>query len=110
MIVNDKKDETARQLAESHRQVEPTIERIIRFHGGNEDADEEPIKLLEVNTATVEAGIIPVILGATDEVPFATIIIEITREEWDKVRNGELDLPNGWEQGPTLWPEKQMAG
>lgn len=110
MTVNNKKDKTARELAESHRKVEPTIETIIRLHGGNEDAVDEPIKLLEVNTATVEAGIIPVIFGATDEVPFATIIIEITREEWDRVRNGELALPNDWQLGRTLWPEKQMAG
>src|SRR5690606_40375599 len=45
------KDEVARLLAEAHRDMEPTINRIIRLIADQENHAREPVKLLEVNPA-----------------------------------------------------------
>jgi hypothetical protein len=43
------KDEAVRELAEWHFSVEPDLTQVIRIVSDNEDAPNEPIKLLEVN-------------------------------------------------------------
>jgi len=101
--MNATKDETATDLARYHFEVEPTVRRVVRVRSSNEDSEEEPIKLLEVNSATVPAGIVPVKFGATDAVPFASVIIEITDQEYDQLLGEILSLPNGWRLAETLF-------
>jgi hypothetical protein len=50
------KDDAARDLAEWHFGVEPDLKEIIRIVANDEDALDEPIKLLEVNAAAVATG------------------------------------------------------
>src|SRR6266511_997438 len=92
------KEQVAERLARSHCQVEPDIERIVRVVGSNEDLGSEPVKLLEVNPNTVAAGIQPIYFGADVRhgIPFPSVIIEVTPDEFDQVRAEELLLPHGW--------------
>jgi hypothetical protein len=101
--MNAGKDATARDLAAYHSQTESTLQKIVRVRSGNEDSDKEPIKLLEVNTATVPAGIMPVKFGATEDVPFSIVIIEITDREYEEVVSNGLSLPDEWMLGETLF-------
>ncbi len=101
------KDEIARAIAEAHRRVEPAINRIIRVVADEDsEADSsEPIKLLEVNPDTSASGILPIAFGADPpNIPFPSVVIEVTEGEFDEIQNGRLFLPEGWQLGNTLYP------
>jgi len=91
------KDEAVRELAEWHFSVEPDLTHVIRIVADNEDAPNEPIKLLEVNAATVATGSVePFAFSPSESVPFPTVIAEVTPEEFERIQRAELMLPNGW--------------
>ncbi|HEY4120608.1 MAG TPA: hypothetical protein VGM56_22240 [Byssovorax sp.] len=95
--MNISKDAAARELAEWHLKVEPALERVYRIVTSTEDAPGEPIKLLEVNPATVTTGSVePFAFGASREVPFPTVIAEVTPEEFTRIEQKQLSLPQGW--------------
>jgi hypothetical protein len=102
----DTKDEEARRLADSHYEVEPGISQIYRVTTSEEleAMDEEPIKLLEVNEFTIPSGIMPLKFGPLPSrgIHFRSIIIEVTPEEFRKIRTRELTLPAGWSVGELL--------
>ena len=94
------KDDTAEELARSHFTVEPDIVAIFRVRAGQRESQpSEPVKLLEVNRHTPSAGIQPVHFGPDPAagIHHASVIIEVTPEEYEQVRRGELRLPEGWE-------------
>jgi hypothetical protein len=98
------KAETAKILADAHRRIEPTISRIIRLIAEQEQ-ETEPIKLLEVNPETSPAGVLPIVFGAAPpQVPFPSVIVEVTEEEFEDIRAGRLSLPQGWRLGDELYP------
>jgi hypothetical protein len=99
------KNEIAKTLADAHRKFEPGIIRIIRVLGDREDDPSEPVKLLEVNPDTSPSGIVPIAFGPDPpDIPFASVIIDITEGEYEDFRNGALSLPEGWRPGDTLYP------
>jgi hypothetical protein len=99
------KDEIARLLAEAHREMEPTISRIIRLLDDREADVREPVKLLEVNPATSRSGILPIaFIADPPEVPYASVVVEVTEEEYQQILAGTLKLPEGWSPGDTLYP------
>jgi hypothetical protein len=99
------KDEVARVLAVAHREMDPAINRIIRLVVDREDEVREPVKLLEVNPATSPSGILPIAFGADPpEIPFPSVVVEVTEAEYDQIATGELPLPEGWRLGDTLYP------
>jgi hypothetical protein len=91
------KNETVRELAEWHFGVEPDLKQVIRIVADNEDASDEPIKLLEVNAATVATGSVePYAFAPSTAVPFPTVIAEVTPEEYERIQRNEIKLPKGW--------------
>jgi hypothetical protein len=97
------KNEVARRLADAYRQVEPSIVSIVRIEGPSEESPAEPVKLLEVNPDTPPAGIVPVSFGSDGQVPFASIVVEVTPEEFEMLQRHQLELPTGWRLGETLY-------
>jgi hypothetical protein len=91
------KAEAARARAMSHFEIEPELVAIYRLEAPDE-TERDPIKLLEVNRDTIPTGIMP--LGfppaPAQGVPYAIYLIEITPDEMDKIRAGDLPLPHGW--------------
>ena len=64
----------------------------------NEGSQEEPIRLLEVNAATVPTGSVePFTFSPTEEIPFRTVLAEITPEELELLRSNPEVLPRGWD-------------
>lgn len=96
------KDQIARTLADAHRRVEPGIMRIFRITTPSEENPAEPVKLLEVNPATPPSGIVPVAFGASASVPFASIVVEVTPDEFEQLRTGSLSLPSPWVIGDSI--------
>ncbi len=105
------KDEEARELAKKHFQVEAGLTHVIRI-GGSPDVEfrpNEPIKLLEVNENTVPSGIVPIRFGPSPAsgIHYSSVIVEVTPDEFTKLRAGELKLPDGWTLGEEL-PKPSM--
>lgn len=99
------KNSTARELAEAHRDFDSSIEKIIRIVSEAESDAAEPVKLLEVNPSTSPSGILPIAFGADPPtIPFPSIIVEVTADEFDRIQAGHLSLPEGWRLGETLYP------
>jgi hypothetical protein len=91
------KDEVVTSLAAQHFRVEPDLSRVVRIVSANENAPDEPIKLLEVNAATVATGSVEAFgFAPTPAVPFATLIAEVTPEEYARIERNEIRLPEGW--------------
>ncbi len=75
------KDQATHDLAMWHFGVEPDLHQVIRIVADNEDVADEPIKLLEVNAATVVTGSVePHAFAGSASVPFSTVIAEVTPE------------------------------
>lgn len=107
------KNEVARELIEWHFKIEPEITEIYRFIASDEDNDYEPIKLLEVSEATLTAGrVMPFGFGATEEIPYRSVVATITPEEMQQIKNREIPLPQGWNLSTaqvTAAPSKEEA-
>lgn len=91
------KDAAARRLIQWHFSVEPELREVYRIVMDDEGSQEEPIRLLEINAATVATGSVePFAFSPTEEIPFRTVIAEITPEELESVRSNPDVLPKGW--------------
>ena len=97
-----KKDDVVRELVDSHFNVEPDLQQVIRIVADNEDEESEPIKLLEVNAATVATGSVErYAFAPSTSVPFPTVIAEVTPDEFQRIERAELKLPDGWSLAKT---------
>jgi hypothetical protein len=100
------KDEEATELARRHYEVDTGMIQIFRTTGSAELElrPTEPIKLLEVNENTLPSGIMPIQLGPSPAsgLHFSSIIQEVTRDEFQKIQNDELKLPDGWKVGELI--------
>lgn len=107
------KDEEAMALAQKHYELEAGLTQIFRITGTAEPElrPVEPIKLLEVNENTVPSGIMPIQFrpSPASGLYYPSIILEVTPDEFQRIQNQELKLPNGWKVGdliPKPSPEK----
>lgn len=105
MAKSSDRNKVAKVLAEAHRKFDPDITRVVRIVADSETQSDEPVKLLEVNPKTPSSGIVPVGFGADPpEIPYPSVIVEVTEDEFRKIRSGRLRLPSGWRLGDTLYP------
>jgi hypothetical protein len=95
------REQIAKELVDYHVIAEDEILLALMYARKGGDHPEEPIKLLEVNRATVPAGVMPVYFGQTREYP-PVVIIEVTEEEYRSVVDGSLPLPDGWDEAKVL--------
>jgi hypothetical protein len=91
------KEEVVTLLAAQHFRLEPDLSRVVRIVSSDENEPDEPIKLLEVNAATIATGNVEAFgFPPTPAVPFATLIAEVTPEEYARIESREIRLPQGW--------------
>lgn len=99
------KDE-AKRLAEKHYEIEVGIRSIIllRQQTDNNDDGDKKIALLEINENTVPTGIMPLEFRPAPESGFhyPSIIVEVTPEEFERIKTKELLLPDGWSMGEEI--------
>jgi len=90
------KDQVAEELIRWHFEVEPGLVRVHRIMAEDEDAPDEPIKLLEINTHTVATGEFSAFgFAPTEDVPYPTVVAEVTPDELEQLqRRGAV--PKGW--------------
>lgn len=106
MMNGQSKDEVAQRLAARHYSIETGITQIFRVNspGEIESSAAEPIKLLEVSTTTPSTGIMPLGFGPapTSGIPYPSVIIEVSPDEFDRIKAHDLQLPEGWTIGEEL--------
>jgi len=93
----------AQQLAALHASHDADIVRVFRINSSREEATDEPVKLLEVNQDTAALGIMPVMLGPTDDVPYPVVIVQVTPTEYALILENKLSLPKNWVIGDELF-------
>ena len=94
-------DDTARELAEAHRTEDPDTTDIFL----SPDPAGQEVRLVEVSGSVGTANeVLPFRFGPAPEygVPFASVVILLSRAEWEAVRAGTLRLPEGWESPAQL--------
>ena len=105
--------EAARALARKHFEIEEGLTHIFEITdtAAATVAQGPPIKLLEVNENTSESGIMPLYFGPAPAsgIPYASVIIEVSPAEFQKIQSHELKLPDGWAIGEEL-PRTSAAG
>jgi hypothetical protein len=104
----------AEELAKKHYEVEEGLTQVFRIttRAEVEASRTEPIKLLEVNENTVESGVMPLHFGPVPAsgIPYSSIIIEVTPNEFKKIQSHELKLPEDWEIGEELPKPAEYSG
>jgi hypothetical protein len=91
------KDTIAVDLIRWHFQVEPGLITVYRVINENEGDPAEPIKLIEVNAHPVSTGSLEAFgFAATKDVPYPTLIAEVTPDELDELRRSRR-LSAGWD-------------
>lgn len=91
------KDKVAKSLIDWHFRIEPELRVVYRIISADEDAAGEPIKLLEVNAASVETGrVVPFAFGASGDITYPSVVAEVTPAEMEAIRRREIELPAGW--------------
>lgn len=105
--------QTALILAQSHSDVEPDIQIIVRIVSADEpdEGGIEPVKLLEVNPNTVAVGIQPIYFtrDIASGIRFPSVVIEVTPEEYEQIQKQNLMLPHGWQLGDELYRRPEAA-
>jgi hypothetical protein len=86
----------ARFYARRHLEFDEGVALIIYLP---ESSPEHEIRLLEVNTLVsplepLEAVDFGVDIGGL--VPHSLNVLDVTPSQWERIRQGELDLPDGW--------------
>lgn len=108
MSSNHDLEKLVADLVQEHFELEPDLERIIWLKKG--PASE--IRLLEVNRNTAATGLVEVFgFAPSVDVPYPLRIAEITPEEWKRVQNGNISLPESWslEEAEVFVPEHVFA-
>jgi hypothetical protein len=93
MSMNHDIEKLVASIVQEHFDLEEDLAQIIWLQKGT--ASE--IRLLEVNRNTAVTGMVEVFgFAPSADVPYPLRIAEITPEEWERVQNGEIALPENW--------------
>ncbi|MGA3124946.1 MAG: hypothetical protein ABSF69_29735 [Polyangiaceae bacterium] len=91
------KEDVARELVRAHFEVEPGLTRVFLIRSDDWGDPKKPIKLLEINANTLSTGSVdPYSFTPTEDTPYATMIAEISPEEFEQLEQNKLVLPRGW--------------
>ncbi len=98
------KEEAAAEIAQGHYEMDEDTRAVYRILAADEDAPEEPLKLLKVSADTPPMGVMPLHFPPriSDGRPFAFELGVVTPEEFDDIRAGRLPLPEDWHLGQMM--------
>ncbi len=105
MSASFNRDSTAAFYARRHKETDPAISEIYYLPTG---APANEIRFVEVNRSTWTARPEPIdfgVDGGTDN-EHKLIVLDVTPEQWQEIREGTLPLPPGW----TLEGSQEISG
>jgi hypothetical protein len=92
------KEEAARELIARHFRGEPALRRIYWIVTAADASDDEPIKLLGVNQDVSNEGQIEFFnFPPSEHFPYRSLVAEISPVQLERVREGVIMLPDGWD-------------
>lgn len=91
------------EMVRRQQQADEGVVRSILYTREGGPLPEDPIRILEVSEDTIACGIIPIYLGPQKAFP-ASIIIQVTPDEFQAIQQGTLALPEGWDQVGETFP------
>ena len=86
-------EQVARRLAYHHRQEDPETTEIYLSRA------EKEVRLVEVSESVGSSGeVLPFRFTAqpSQGIPYPSVVILLSPEEWSMLQRGELELPDGW--------------
>jgi len=97
-VTHSSKEEMVRWYATRHLNTDPGIRTVYYLPVG---APEREIRFLEINDLIVVRELDPLepldfgvdVDGAE---PHALLVVDVTPDQWERIRRGELSLPGGW--------------
>jgi hypothetical protein len=101
-FVHDPLKDTAVDLVQSHREVEPNLLRVYFYR----DPAGREVRLVEIVEGSPSAEEVLPFRFAPDEsrgVRYPVVIVELSPEEFDRVERGALPLPAGWTDREELY-------
>ncbi len=93
--------EVALELAEAHRKEDPETRAVFL----SDDPDQVEVRLVEVSGSVESSGeVLPFRFAPRPDkgIPYASVVVLLSEDEWDRVYRGELHLPQGWGSPNTL--------
>lgn len=96
-------DEVARELAEAHREADPTTQAVYLAL----DPAGREIRLVEVSGSVGTTGeVLPFRFGPRVDqgIPYPSIVVLLSPDEWKQLEAGQLELPESWGRAAALVP------
>jgi hypothetical protein len=85
----------ARMYAQQHFATDPGTDLVLYLPKGS---PEREIRLVEINRLIPERVIEPIDFGVERGNPnsHSLVVIDLTPDQWDRIKNDQLHLPEGW--------------
>ena len=91
--------DVALRLAEAHRKEDPATSDVFLA------SDDDEVRLVEVSESVGTTGeVLPFRFGphSDQQIPYPSVIVVLSPEEWRLVQDGKLKLPDGWGDAGSL--------
>ncbi len=91
--------DVATELANAHKKEDPCTQAVYLA-----DSDRE-VRLVEVSSAVEGPGdVLPFRFAARDDlgVPYESVIVLLSVDDWTRLSDGRLSLPDGWGEPKAL--------
>jgi hypothetical protein len=88
-------EEVARDLATAHLKEDTETQHFFL------SPHDEEVRLVEVTRSLAPSGeVLPFRFApdAADDVPYQSVIVLLSEEDWQRIASGELALPVGWKK------------
>lgn len=85
--------DVARELAEAHRAEDPETKSVFLADSPDE------VRLVEVSGSVGNSGeVLPFRFAPRPDlgVPYASVVVLLSEDDWGRIERGELALPPGW--------------
>ncbi|MBI2389526.1 MAG: hypothetical protein HYV09_08010 [Deltaproteobacteria bacterium] len=85
--------EVAKELAQAHRAEDPETKSVFLAESDTE------VRLVEVSGSVGTSGeVLPFRFAARPDlgVPYASVVVLLSEDDWRRIERGELALPAGW--------------
>jgi hypothetical protein len=88
--------QVAEDLARAHRAEDPETQEVYLAPGSESSAE---VRLVEISGSLGGSGeVLPFRFAPRDDldIPYASVVVLLSPDDWQRVQNGELQLPDGW--------------
>ncbi len=101
-------EQTAYTLARAHREQDPETTKVLFAT----DSDAREIRLIEVSGSVATTGeILPFRFREQPDsgIPYPTTVVLVSLDDWERVKSGELSLPDSWGKPDSFTPLDEEA-